>query len=205
MYIYQSTKVLSYVYLLTHRITGQIYIGSRYSKKQKLPSNLDLPLYKTSSKIVKPIFDEFDWIIIAEFFDRISAVKFEQELIFENKNNPLILNRHICLPDGSKKFICPEFLTDETKKKMSKASKGKSKSEEHIGNIRKCRIGWIVSEETKLKIGNANRGRKFPPNSEEYLELCRSKKWWNNGIINKFQKDQPSGFEKGRVKTEILS
>ncbi len=69
--IYTSEKILPYVYKGTHKETGKIYIGVRYASaktRKNLPSHIDLYNYKTSSRIVKPIFDQFDWIIVAEFF-----------------------------------------------------------------------------------------------------------------------------------------
>ena len=54
MIIYPSSKVLPYVYTCTHKESGKIYIGYRCANK--LPSHLDLPKYRTSSKIVKPKF-----------------------------------------------------------------------------------------------------------------------------------------------------
>jgi hypothetical protein len=84
MIIYTSEKVMPYVYMGTHRQTGQFYIGSRTGKQQTLPSHKDLYLYRTSSRRVKPIFDEFDWVIIAEFFDPKAAYAAEQELIHDN-------------------------------------------------------------------------------------------------------------------------
>lgn len=92
--IYTSEKILPYVYMCTNRSTKQFYIGSRTSKKLKYPSHIDLPKYKTSSKYVKPNFNEYDWFIIAEFFDSKDAYLFEQETIKELWNNPLILNKH---------------------------------------------------------------------------------------------------------------
>lgn len=86
-------KILPYVYLLTHKTSGEFYIGFRCSNKS--PSQEDLGVkYFTSSKNVKSRFKEFDIQILAEFFDRDSAYQYEQQLIKDNFNNPLILNRH---------------------------------------------------------------------------------------------------------------
>lgn len=90
---YFSTKVAPYVYLLTHKTSGEFYIGFRCSND--VPSSEDLGFkYFTSSKNVKTKFNEFDYQIVAEFFDADSAYQFEQQMIKENFDNPLILNRH---------------------------------------------------------------------------------------------------------------
>jgi hypothetical protein len=60
--------------------------------KLNIPSHLDLPEYKTSSKIVNPDFHDYTWTIVAEFFDPSHAYTFEQQLIYDNWNNPLLLN-----------------------------------------------------------------------------------------------------------------
>lgn len=95
---FTSTKVVPYVYYGIHKETKQFYIG--YKKNNKEPSSENLGnQYKTSSKKVKPIFDEFDWHIVAEFInpDRIQAAKdayaAEQLMIYENWGNPLLLNK----------------------------------------------------------------------------------------------------------------
>lgn len=90
MYIYTSTKAMPYVYRCEHKETKEIYYGSRYANKT--PSSEDFPKYRTSSKKVKPKFEEFDWVIVAEFFKSDDAYDFEQQLIHEEWDNPLLLN-----------------------------------------------------------------------------------------------------------------
>ena len=96
--LYPSTEIFPYVYLGIHKITSQFYIGYVGSTRRKLPSHSDLGTrYFTSSKKVAELgFENFDWIILAEFFDPITggldAYNFEQDLISENWKNPLKLN-----------------------------------------------------------------------------------------------------------------
>lgn len=75
-----------------HKVTGEIYFG--YREANKMPSNIDLYIYRTSSKVVHPNFDDYTWFIVAEFFTGIDAYNFEQQLIYENWSNPLLLNKH---------------------------------------------------------------------------------------------------------------
>lgn len=91
MNIYTSEKALPYVYRLDNPTTGEIYIGFR--KANILPSHLDLPGYRTSSKTVKPRFAEFNRTIVAEFFRPEDAYDHEQLSIFEEWGNPLLLNK----------------------------------------------------------------------------------------------------------------
>ncbi len=90
MSIYSSTKVRPYVYYCVHNITGHYYFGYRENNiKVNLPSNLDFPLYRTSSIVVKHDFENYSWHIVAEFEFGKDAYDFEQQLIYENWENPL--------------------------------------------------------------------------------------------------------------------
>lgn len=116
MDICTSLKVLPYVYMCTHKHTNKFYIGLRY--KNKHPSSTDLGnFYFTSSfDIRKDNFKEFDLVIIAEFFEADDAYDFEQQLIGENWDNPLIMNKSWDPCDGKRKFKnC--VVTRETRKK----------------------------------------------------------------------------------------
>src|ERR1035437_6956249 len=146
MSIYQSTKVSPYVYQLTHKVNGQFYIG--YREANLVPSDQDLGFfYWTSSKIVEPIFSEFNIQILAEFFDGDSAWYQEQRIIEANIKNPLCLNGHY-VKDGKKKFSTSGIkMSEETCKKISIKLTGK-KLKPH-------------SEETKKKISDIKKGKHF--------------------------------------------
>ena len=97
MYTYKSTKAKPYVYLCTNLKTGHFYIGYREANvSQNRTSDIDFPLYKSSSKSVKDHFEDFEWIIVAEFETGKDAYSFEQQLIHEHWNDPLLLNEHCC-------------------------------------------------------------------------------------------------------------
>lgn len=86
MTIYHSTKKMPYVYRCTEKETDKFYIGYRY--KNYLPSTQDLGhKYFTSNDYVKNNFEKFDVEIIAEFFHKKDAYKFESELIRETKSD----------------------------------------------------------------------------------------------------------------------
>lgn len=116
------SKILPYVYRLTKPSTGEFYIGSRC--KNKCPPEEDLgKIYFTSSKYVRPIFSEFEIEILAVFFEPKWAYIYEQQLIFENWDNKLKLNRKYHLNSES---LCvgPEHHSEATKRKMSISRKG---------------------------------------------------------------------------------
>ena len=132
---------LPYVYRLDNPITGEIYIG--YREANRKPSHEDLPEYRTSSKYVGPRFEEFNWTILAEFFNGEDAYDFEQLSIHENWDNPLLLNRNC---NYGKKRWKTGICSEETKSKMSNTRKGVPKS-----------------EETKARISAASKGIPKPP------------------------------------------
>ena len=73
---------MPYVYLCTHKETGQFYIGYRkYNVKLNRTSDIDFPKYKTSSDLVNSKFTEFNWIILAECENGDDAYDIEQLLI----------------------------------------------------------------------------------------------------------------------------
>ena len=159
MCIYSSTKVRPYVYMCIHKDTGHYYIGYReYNVTLNKTSDIDLPEYKTSSKVIRPIFDQFCWVIVAEFFNGDDAYAFEQQLIYENWGDSLLLNRQYRLPNKSAKFKAKKGINKGRKlsheqrerirqnnlnrdpsinRKISQSRKGQQLSEESLNKIRK--------------------------------------------------------------------
>jgi predicted GIY-YIG superfamily endonuclease len=173
MTIYASEKVMPYVYMCIHKQTGEFYIGSRYTTKQRLPSHQDFPQYQTSSKRVKPIFDQFDWFIVAEFLDRESAYTFEQQLIYEHWGDPKLLNG-VCRHQNSKMFA-PEksTMSEERRQKLiqyNKSRLGSSHSAETKAKMSAVRKGkqWNeMTDEVKRKISEAKKGHQLTKEQQE--------------------------------------
>lgn len=154
-------NILPYVYLCIHKNTGHFYIG--YREANKLPAELDLPIYKTSSKTVKSNFSEFDWHIVAEFFDADSAYNFEQQLINENWGDELLLNKSCFFGKEKFKHKIPSFgmlgkkHSKQTKQKMTESRKSYSYTNEHKKNISKANTGKKHTSETKTKISESKK------------------------------------------------
>lgn len=174
MIIYRSTVVRPYVYMGTHKTTGHIYIG--YREANTVPSDIDLFIYRTSSKIVRPNFDDYDWHVVAEFFAGDDAYDFEQQLIYENWGNSLLLNGYYCKPNGSKRFkknVCLE----ETKLKISAKNKGKKRTAEQNRVTSIIGKGKVRSEETKQKmrkpksLEHANKNRIANKGKKQSIEV----------------------------------
>lgn len=151
-----SERILPYVYMCTHELTGEFYIGFRANNK--VPSHLDLPMYKTSSKFVRPRFYEFSWMIIAEFFDSKDAYEFEQSTILAHIGNPLLLNRFA----NGKFYMVGKKFTEDHKQKLSISNTGKIKgplSVESRLHRSKIRIGLKFSATTTRKMSIAAKNR----------------------------------------------
>jgi hypothetical protein len=156
MNIYHSTRSVPYVYICTHKTTYEFYIGYR-EKNVSLhrPSNIDLPIYRTSSQYVKYRFEEFNWVIIAEFLDGSSAYDFEQLLIQENWENPLLVNQQF--HTGKITQFRNNGHSEDTKQKMRKPKP--PRTEEHCRNISNGKLGKKLSPKTEEHCRNISNGK----------------------------------------------
>ena len=178
MYIYKSTQPRPYVYICIHKETGQFYIGYREDNvRLNRTSDIDFPRYRSSSKIVKPSFQDYDWYIVAECSTGIDAYDLEQQMIFENWDNSLLINKS-CQHGNKKRF--------------KSSNKGRKQSAAHIAKltaIRQNRVlpadfGQRVSEALKGKpkteqhkknAGAGNKGKKRDAAAREKIRLARAK------------------------------
>lgn len=83
------------------------------------------------------------------------------------------------------------IITEEARKKMSE-------------NASKPNLGKHLSEETRKKISEANKGRegcwKGKHHSKETIEKLSGRKWFNNGEKNIFSYSCPEGFVLGQLR-----
>jgi hypothetical protein len=97
---------------------------------------------------------------------------------------------------------------DETKRKISESNKGKTFTEKHKRKISEAKKGKTFSEEHKKKLTEIKKGENNPmfgkthneETKKKLSELGIGKKWWNNGFGNtKFSLDCPGdGWVLGR-------
>ena len=166
IYTVSSERVQPYVYMGIHYTTGEFYIGSRTAKDITY-SHLDLRDYKTSSQHVKHRFNEFEWIIIAEFFSGTDAYDYEQELIFDTWKDPLSLNESCYY--GKHRFRLKGPRTKEHSDKIGAAHKGKKISAAQRANSSKIHKGKIISEETRAKMSASHTGMTHREESKEKM------------------------------------
>jgi hypothetical protein len=140
--------ILPYVYKLTHRETGEFYIGYRAVNKVSSLEDIGFKYFSSSKKVEELGFENFNIEIIAEFFKPEVAYEFEQNLISENIKDPLCLNRNYNI-NGTNHYY-GKFGT-----KMSQDQKDK---------LSKSRIGLKLSEEVKsnMKLKYDRYGKENP-------------------------------------------
>lgn len=110
-------------------------------------------------------------IALGMYFDRPP-----EELIFLTPIEHISLHK---AGKGRKLGPCSE----EHKRRISEALKGKPKSEEHKRHLSEVRKGKPCSEESKKKRSESEKG----------------KHWFNNGITSTLQFECPEGFVPGRL------
>lgn len=165
-------EALPYVYKGVHPETGEFYIGSRTANKE--PWDIDLPKYRTSSRHVKPRFDEFEWKLLMVFSSKTCAYDYEQYLIYQELGNPLMLNRS-CNYENKKRFTpIGTKRTPEQIEKHRQCILGRKQTPEEIEKRRLSMIGKTkgkkFTDEHKEKLRLAKLGKKHSP---EHIEKCR--------------------------------
>jgi alpha-galactosidase/6-phospho-beta-glucosidase family protein len=159
-----------YVYLGTHPVTGQFYIGVRYANQRKqLSPELDLGIvYFTTSKVVKPIFNQFKWEILAQFITKEDALEFEEYLISIHWKDPLLLNKN----KGGKRFHRPDVYI---RKPKDSVKKGKSKAMQDLWQNEIFRNNQIEKRKQShsSKEFRENHSKVMKAISQQSKNICR--------------------------------
>ena len=154
----------AYVYKITNTITGEFYYGYRYKniKLNLLPKDDIWVNYFTSSHTIDAQVAEyganaFTVEIVFEHEDSLVCWTYEQLKIRDNWGNPLLLNGKYHDPDSDVEVIRRVgILTDRARRNMSKAGKGRPKSESHKQNIAAANTGNVGSAQKRKKLSVAN-------------------------------------------------
>lgn len=173
-----------YVYKCEHKETGQIYYGFRSNATAQLNDSLeDLKKYKTSSKIVRPIFDEFNISIIREFEGEEAsklAYALEQDLIKTQweTSKELSLNGHYDRSGEHKWNNAGKSRTEETKSKIALGRTGKTHTEETKKKCSMAKIGVPSAFKGKTHSYESNEKNRLAhlgknPFSEEQIAQMR--------------------------------
>lgn len=88
-----ASKAKPYVYRCKHKETKRFYIG--YRAANKVPADEDLGIhYFTSSKEVSADFQNYNFEILSEYESVLMAFEVEQRLIYECRNDELLINKN---------------------------------------------------------------------------------------------------------------
>lgn len=191
-----------YTYLIKHRPTGKVYYGFRSANKVEPHEDLWKQYFTSSPKVQQLInetgVDSFDVTIRRIFKTKEQAINWEAKVLRRCK----VLTDERWLNQNVAGYIMP---TEESNRKISEFHKGKPKTEKHKEKIRQSNLGKKraprsneykvkmsaaksginnprynanVSEETRRKIGAANKGKvpinKGKPMSEEQKAKIRA-------------------------------
>jgi len=109
-------NIYPYVYRVDHP-SGEFYIGYRSANKVPAADDFGIRSYP---------FEEYTQTIVAEFFTdtaKANAYDFEQALIYENWENPLLVNKR-CYHGKIRFSNAGRKPSDEARRKMSEAKLG---------------------------------------------------------------------------------
>lgn len=168
------TPLSPYVYLGIHKTTNQFYIGVRYSKSSNRGPSPEEDLgskYFTTSKIVKPIFWEFNWTIIAQFLTKEDALEFEECLINDHWKNPLMLNQN----KGGKKFHRPDVYIKKPKKDtiVNRSVTMKQKWSNHEYKLQQIQSRLKTHTTKEFRDSHSITMKKVSQESKNIRRVCR--------------------------------
>nr|DAG32495.1 MAG TPA: intron associated endonuclease [Caudoviricetes sp.] len=196
MEIYNDTYC---VYIHINKINGKKYVGQTVSGDNPNKRWKNGMGYKTQKLFYRAIqkygWDGFDHEIVASNLTLEEANHFEEILI--DKLDTMNLAHGYNLKSGGEN----NRLSEETKRKISDAHKGKTFSDEQRKNISEGHKGGTITDEHKKRISEANKGKKLSDetkmkigqaslgrnvgrkHTEEELEKMRKKKKCKNGRV----------------------
>lgn len=160
-----------YVYKGVNKTTKEFYIGVRYahSKHKRNPID-DLGIvYYTSSKVVKPMFDQFEWSVIAQFSTREDALQFEEQLIADSWNDPLLLNKN----KGGTKFHRPDVYVKKPYRKKDRSANVKALWEDPDFKAKMCAQRKASHSTEEFKRAHSIAMKKVSQESKDICRVCR--------------------------------
>jgi hypothetical protein len=165
------TPYSPYVYLGTNISTGKFYIGVRYahSKYYRTPEQ-DLGIfYYTSSKIVKPVFAQFEWAILGQFETKEDALAYEESIINEHWYNPLLLNKN---KRGSS-FRRPDNYARKPYRKKDRSANVKALWDDPEFRTRMTESRNRTHTTTEFKQAHSIAMKKVSQESKNVRRVCR--------------------------------
>ena len=178
-----------YIYLTTCLVNGKIYVGQSINHR-------DINTYLGSGVAFKNALKKYgkDAFVKTILIDNISCLNELNELerYFISKYDCLYPNGYNLDLGGTNKGR----MSEATKAKMIKSKTGKKHTQKQIEANIKSHKGLKISDETKKKIGDANRGKpswnkgkKMPKGHSEKMRKIMTGKKMNKKQIEIFDKN----------------
>lgn len=166
-----------YIYRITNLINGKTYIGQR--KYSKLNDD-----YKGSGKLLwkayrKYGFENFKKEILVFNISKKEHIDLLEKTFIAAEREKVGVENCYNIADGGEGGSGARGkhwkLSEETRKKISEALKGKHHTEETKQKIKKAKKGYHHSEETRKKMSESQKGRPSPMKGKHLSEEHRRK------------------------------
>ena len=159
---------MGYIYMIRNTVNGKAYIGQTIQKVEK---RVNKHFYESSCRalhnaIKKYGRDAFTVEILHEVLD-IFLDDFEVAEI--KKHNTLVPNGYNLHSGGN----VNTFVSDETRRKLSEANKGRKRSPETRRKLSEANKGKTLSPEHRRKMSEANKGKTLSPEHRRKLSEAR--------------------------------
>ena len=176
--IYLYPMKIQGIYKIINKINNKIYIGQstniykRFnSHKCEIKKGINHPLY---NPVRKYNIDNFEFIVLEEVTNVLLLDQREQYWMDHYKSYDKNFGYNLYSVAGKS---CVGYKhTIKTKKRMSKARKGKKLSPETRKNMSISRKGRKVSNKTRLKISKAHKGKKHSEKTKAKMSLASKNK-----------------------------
>ena len=194
-YIYNGYSLKSGVYKITNTQNNRVYIGSAKEFKRRWKQHAwALMRNKHSNSFLQSDYNKCGKDVfvfeILELIDGSKEKRIEREnhfieIYFDNKVNCYNLiskafsceGRKLKNPEETRKKMSAAHKgvsrSDETKLKIAQANTGKKHSDETKNKLSLIHKGKIVSDETRKKMSDALKGKKMPKEFGEKISKTR--------------------------------
>ncbi len=156
------------IYILRNKTSGKCYVGQTIVPLKRRFKNHKTSSSAIGSAIRKYGFDSFE---IIEFTGIPEHLLDDLETGMIIKVDSVAPSGYNIMSGGQKTRHAPP-VSDETRRKMSNAKKGKRLTPEAIEKIRKAKMGHPVSDERRQKISGAAKKRWAQYTDEERIKNC---------------------------------
>ncbi len=197
------------IYKTTNKINGKSYIGQTvHSLRQRKHGHVSAALSVRDTTyfhraLRKYGSENFSWEILQEC-DTIEELN-QLEIFYIGYYNTFGNNGYN-LTVGGKSGLVGFKHTDESKRKMSEAQKGKKLSEETKRRMSKVQKNKVVSKETRRKISEGHKGFKLPEKVRRKISVALKGKFTgkNSPLYGKpFSKEHRRRMSEARVGKQV--